>query len=307
MDEEMVTGILVKTDKETPLQGKVVNTVDTPYPEENAYSVDMIKKMLNASATKAFNADFQINQRGQNEYIDGGDTVDMWKTSKSLNKLTVNDGYVTFENKSTAAATALVQINNSFEVTKQYTVAVKFKGDDNVYSLTTDAGINKSIDILPGVKLQFYYNSTRVSLYLEPLRKVDIEYFDYTEGDVIFHVKEDYSIALMRCQRHCFAPRPNDTLVMPIMSSGDRTLLTAKIDLPKQMVGNPTIVIDDTKFTDAIFFPQTGLSYSISSIGIINGSRGLVYLKVTKNIEPTICGIGIMNNNFISIVTDEPV
>lgn len=158
------------------------------------------------------NGDFQINQRGQNEYIETRYTniltLDCW-----IMHSTEGDGqckievlekgirvtytkimgliqYIDAQCKEGDIYTAILNIDGNI-ISKTYSIV-------NDVMQTQDIGYNKStMNVLYDTKnkrIQF-------SIYLKDNSTHDIEYIDLFEGNIPYpHQKEDYSIALMRCQ-----------------------------------------------------------------------------------------------------------
>ena len=159
------------------------------------------------------NTDFQINQRDQSEYsltsssFEKIYTFDMWViiASNTTTKLSQLDKGVRLENL--GSGSSVLSQRTNIEKVSNYTVVINAKnivgnvivqiyymdGGYEDHILKNDINVinvsNKSIrDISPSIRGQ---------------GSVEIEYIDLFEGDIAYpHVKEDYAIALTRCQQY---------------------------------------------------------------------------------------------------------
>ena len=68
---------VIKIAKETPLTGRVINSIDNSHLDQNAPSMQFLLNSLKAKQL-LINNDFQVNQRGKSLYDDFGYTLDGW-------------------------------------------------------------------------------------------------------------------------------------------------------------------------------------------------------------------------------------
>ena len=217
------------------------------------------------------NNDFQINQRGQGNYtisdnvwnlkytvdmwyIQNGMSVDVLKLSKNVIKITnigVSDGYF---GQST-----------DFKITKNNTLVIK------VNSLTGSVCLPDLLDV-PQLKvglnvfdlkgIEESNDLRRVLLKLNVGANIEIEYIDLFEGDVAYpHVKEDYTIALMRCMSYIIALNGKFAF-----GNVYRNSFYTNIPLPVAMKETPTITISGAVIIDGL---EVKTIQNIESVNLI--------------------------------------
>ncbi|MCR0569358.1 hypothetical protein MKC54_10945 [[Clostridium] innocuum] len=156
------------------------------------------------------NGDFQVNQRGQGEYsVTNSDlfTLDRWRIigANATAKLTKLDNGVRLQNAGTGSVVLTQRIY--IEKVSDYTIVINAR---NVVGNV----IVEIYDMGSGYKTQNLKNGRNVIKVTNQSLKditptivdagsIEIEYVDLFEGTIAYsHVKEDYAIALMRCQRY---------------------------------------------------------------------------------------------------------
>lgn len=164
------------------------------------------------------NGDFQINQRGKSEYIENGNTLDMWNCILTNgNKLSqLPSGYGVLINKVKANQTILRQRNPNVS---KYPVGTKFTAvydfESNV-SFSNEVGFGKqrkSIQV-EAKRKQYVFTWTLQSNDIDENKNVDVLVFNNTdtnvqlkiysvdvfEGETAYkHHREDYTLAFVRC------------------------------------------------------------------------------------------------------------
>lgn len=141
------------------------------------------------------NGDFQVNQRGQSSYTCDGTKrvygVDMWSFSKSNTFMKVTENGIETN----------APISQMFEKLKsgvKYTVVCSIDNVIHTKSITGgtyDTGTSQTIMYLA-------FNDVE-RIVITPNGTQTINYIDLFEGEVVYkHQKEDYAIALTRCQRY---------------------------------------------------------------------------------------------------------
>ena len=155
------------------------------------------------------NNDFQVNQRGQSEYVSKGYSLDMWyfqNYNKANAKLEPTKNGIRMTNNDDSEM-AIYQY--AYAETKQIVTLVA-KVNGKIYSISglpTGSGETPTIVVEEGkIELNVRYydidNRYRVYAMVGSNNSASIEYIDLFEGDVAYpHVKEDYATALMRCQQ----------------------------------------------------------------------------------------------------------
>ena len=141
------------------------------------------------------NGDFQVNQRGQSSYTCDGTKrvygVDMWSFSKSNTFMKVTENGIETN----------APISQMFEKLKsgvKYTAVCNIDNVIHTKSIvggTYDTGASQTIMYLT-------FNDVE-RIVITPNGTQTINYVDLFEGEVVYkHQKEDYAIALTRCQRY---------------------------------------------------------------------------------------------------------
>ncbi len=155
------------------------------------------------------NNDFQVNQRGQSEYVSKGYSLDMWyfqNYNKANAKLEPTKNGIRMTNNDDSEM-AIYQY--AYAETKQIVTLVA-KVNGKIYSISglpTGSGETPTIVVEDGkieLNVRYYDNDKRYRVYamVGSNNSASIEYIDLFEGDVAYpHVKEDYATVLMRCQQ----------------------------------------------------------------------------------------------------------
>lgn len=177
---------------------------DTNVPTIKAVNDGFARKQL------LINNDFQINQRGQNEYIQDVNTVkyyiDMWALYTGTNttvKITKLKKGIKIE--CTGEESELFQITSS--TNENVACSIKINSisgnvDFAIYSVS-DGWTNKVTNLKVGISSFVAEGEKieRVGIRCHGACILEIEYIDLFEGNIVYpHVKEDYTIALDRCQ-----------------------------------------------------------------------------------------------------------
>ncbi|MFQ9922534.1 MAG: hypothetical protein ACLRVU_03410 [Beduini sp.] len=190
---------LIKTSQKAPIQAVTETTLESNS-NINAPTIKAVVDNL-YRPNLLVNGDFQCNQRGLSSYMSAGNTiytVDMWRINKM--SLTVENDGITITNTDTTTH-GLVQILNNPLTNGKYTATVKVAlvtGDVLLYGVKKlESGINI-----------FTFDSAivskdRLNIDVQPNSSVKLIYCDLFEGTIAYpHIKEDYTVALMRCQRY---------------------------------------------------------------------------------------------------------
>ena len=155
------------------------------------------------------NNDFQVNQRGQSEYVSKGYSLDMWyfqNYNKANAKLEPTKNGIRMTNNDDSEM-AIYQY--AYAETKQIVTLVA-KVNGKIYSISglpTGSGETPTIVVEERkieLNVRYYDNDKRYRVYamVGSNNSASIEYIDLFEGDVAYpHVKEDYATVLMRCQQ----------------------------------------------------------------------------------------------------------
>lgn len=179
----------------------------TNYDATKTYNIAEISDVTPPQSL-TINGDFQVNQRGQASYTNGGYNLDMWKTNYSANTVTVNaDDTVTITNNTSDADITFTQNYAELDMTnKQYTLCVGFKDDDNLYYVTSQKGQGLQQNIKAGVDVVMYKDSKHYGVLIKPTYSATVDYIKLYEGTIAYkNVKEDYATALMRCYEKVYS------------------------------------------------------------------------------------------------------
>lgn len=196
-----------KKSQEVPIQGVIVNDETMESETDKTLTIDAIKRLTHGNSL-IINGDFQINQRGESEYPSGvvKYTVDMWIRWGCA--VIAGDNGVTINTIGNTANGAFGQIIERLEVGKKYTVCINITslsgtGDISIGTRTDFDNVGHSNILKQGVnKITFTATGQWLTVCCKNVL-VTIEYIDLFEGSIAYpHVKEDYSIALLRCQRY---------------------------------------------------------------------------------------------------------
>lgn len=139
------------------------------------------------------NGDFQINQRNQSSYTCDGTKrvygVDMWSFSKSNTFMKVTENGI-------ETNAPISQMFNKLKSGVKYTVVCSI---DNV--IHTKSIVGGTYDTSQTIMYLTFNDVERI--VITPNGTQTINYIDLFEGEIVYkHQKEDYAIALTRCQRY---------------------------------------------------------------------------------------------------------
>ena len=215
---------------------------------EEEYPTDIYEEVDYNPRQLLLNPDFQINQRGQSAYDGFKYTFDMWYlifgyVSKNDNggvDLVWNIEYPSNSNE----LWQLLDLEND----KNYTLVYKI--DDVVYTMSIGSiseQMSAIIDDKTKFKAYFTYDTERkkyvVAIGVKENQSIHIEYIDLWEGDIAYpHVKEDYAIALMRCEEYI------ERLKYSVTATGSYFISGASYRTPKNSL--PTITFISVKNQD---------------------------------------------------------
>lgn len=203
----MAMKYIEKVTKETPLVGRVVNALKSENQEENAPSIQAVLDNLQPKQL-LINNDFQINQRGQSEYVSNGYSLDMWyfrNYNQSNTKLEPTSNGIRVTNNGNGEIAVYQYVYAEKQIV---TLVAKVNGE--IYSISglpTGTGETPTIVVEEGkieLNVRYYDADKRYRVYaMVGVNQIaDIEYIDLFEGDIVYkHVKEDETTALMRSRR----------------------------------------------------------------------------------------------------------
>lgn len=139
------------------------------------------------------NGDFQINQRNQSSYTCDGTKriygVDLWSFSKSNTFMKVTENGI-------ETNAPISQMFNKLKSGVKYTVVCSI---DNV--IHTKSIVGGTYDTSQTIMYLTFNDVERI--VITPNGTQTINYVDLFEGEIVYkHQKEDYAIALTRCQRY---------------------------------------------------------------------------------------------------------
>lgn len=248
--------------------------------EVGSVSDDFINK-LSYRPNLLINGDFQVNQRGQNTYTSLGTTiytVDMWKINNG--SVTVNDDGITFS----GAGYFLSQFIDGNFANKTLTMVVKTSSDLHVITgvAVPDEYVQQQFS---DIQLAFSYRSVenRLDLSVKNITASnDIKYIDLFEGSIAYpHVKEDYSIALIRCQSHVqIVGNINGNM------TSSKTLIAS---LQTNLIAQPSITVNGGTIQVDGKFTGTATSANVQEYG--KGSICLIiYSSSSESIDNGECG-----------------
>ena len=176
---------------------------------------DYIEKMFRAKQL-LINNDFQVNQRGQSEYVfnypnDGYSayTLDMWKLYTYHGNVTLTPIKNGVRIEGNAEDVQLFQyVNNKDDFNGTYTSCFKInnlKGKCSFATYNDREGWTTHKDIIESGEYKVTFNTlfSRVGIKASGEIILEVEYIDLFEGDIAYlHVKKKYSEDLMECQRY---------------------------------------------------------------------------------------------------------
>lgn len=248
------------------------------------------------------NGDFQINQRGKNEYTTNGYSLDMWKLfsdsggSYSLTKL--ENGVRLTSNLSSSNLVQLLQ-KVSMSGKKEYTLVAKVisVSGDSVKLVTRNNAsgnyIKKTLEVGENI-IKIPTGFDRDDIYIEVYGTgyVEVEYIYLFEGDIVYpHAKEEHSTAKMRCKRYAYK-----MIATSIGYVGNNGNIYIPLAFMKDMVSIPTVTYSGNKIT--LYGNSISDSYSaITSIEVVKNE--LKIIPKTPNQS--------FNKQTVGVVFEEPL
>lgn len=257
-----------------PIEAHVFYPEDMPLPE--GYEVDEctlpadiiecnnglnVEQMFNRPKQLLINNDFQINQRGKNQYNFNSETfgLDCWQHRQGnySNAIIVTqiDGGGCHVRLGTDSGAGLRQYVASSEscLGKPYTAVISidgvvYKGTVKMRTINDPDYIGAISNDRFGVSV-FYDEANKYIAYSlwvpEGNKEFDINYVDLFEGNIVYpHVKEDCAIALQECQNRVIV---YNELTLPCDFSyidKDYDSIIANLYLPTNFKGQPNISYD---------------------------------------------------------------
>lgn len=229
------------------------------------------------------NGDFQVNQRGKSSYSNYGYTFDMWKLWVGVEggTLAVNENSITLNGHSN------IHQYVNLKQGKEYIAIAKINGQIKTMKFT--CGTNKTYEELEA------YNETdgrlRIIINCALGSTLDVEYIDLFEGSFAYpHVKEDYAIALMRCQRYLNFIKYNTTLSIGYVRNNNT--LRFVIKNPIEMAAEPKV-----KIGGYISFETEDFNYyELKNPTIVQSARQYICLEFTLE---KICTVGKVGSIFL--------
>lgn len=262
-----------KTEQTAPVQAVTESSLKSA----SEINVPTVKAVLDGLhyPNLLINGDFQCNQRGQSEYISNPMkaiyTVDMWRFSM-LDKLTltINEEYITFSNLRVSLA-SFTQTCSELDMSKKYTLVIKLR-NESPYLIKKEAGQVINYEFKKGVFARVTEGKL-VGISINGGIEIDIEYIDLFEGDIAYpHAKEDYTVALMRCQRKLLVF--NNTPVG--IGNFYNNTVYATIFIPTSLDNVPTISFNGYRFI------IDGMDVAnITNVVFGSMSQNLIYVKIT--------------------------
>lgn len=198
-----------KKSQEVPIQGVIVNDETLESETDKTLTIDAIKRLTHGNSL-IINGDFQINQRGQSEYNTTSYSLDMWYLNlwNTTGKVTKTNNGIRITNTSSFDGLGFYQYTNeNNSIAKEMTLSLKVDGIVHTISgIPTNSGTTPTITSEKfDANIRYYEDNNRYRVYVSVKANsyVDIEYIDLFEGNIAYpHVKEDYAIALLRCQQY---------------------------------------------------------------------------------------------------------
>lgn len=257
-----------------PIEAHVFYPEDMPLPD--GYEVDEctlpadiiecnnglnVEQMFNRPKQLLINNDFQINQRGKNQYNFNSETfgLDCWQHRQGsyYNAIIVTqiDGGGCHVQLGTDAGAGLRQYVASSEscLGKPYTAVISIDGV--VYKGTVKMRTTNDPDYTGAISndrfgvFVFYDEANKYIVYSlwvpEGNKEFDINYVDLFEGNIVYpHVKEDCAIALQECQNRVIVY--NEVMLPCNFSYIDKNYdsISANLYLPTNFKGQPNISYD---------------------------------------------------------------
>lgn len=238
------------------------------------------------------NGDFQINQRGQSSYSASNDksvyTVDMWRiVTTSTNTITceVIDGGVRLTNVGDGEAN-FEQVLNIHSASHIAIGSFKNLSGSGYIALARD-GIWDKTDLINGdviLKSTLDSDFDRLVVRLMPNSSVEIKYLYLYEGDFLCrHIREDYAVALLRCQRKYikYTDVYQKKKFNVIWGNGIGSAGTINISLPSGMDSpNPTMKVNTFQLVDYTTAKEITSDWSVRNTVYLDNN--LMRVNVTK-------------------------
>ena len=224
------------------------------------------------------NSDFRCNQRGQTSWdvsTTATYTVDMWRAFQVKVQTAANG--IKVAGRSSTVQGYFTQFVDVGSLAEKYTICVRANGV--VYSFTTALTGTAVEKVFDNFKITALYLSStkRIKINYCPLTTgfVTIGYIDLYEGTYAYpHVKEDYSVALMRCRGYVRMEQKVCPIVYSYTSGTDKGYMVAINH--GTMIDTPTVTVPYWQYQKANGDWQVGgndLSGSPSTNGAITHAR----------------------------------
>lgn len=289
----------IKGQLSTDQAGNLQNQIDEIKPklEKNTNTLNGLAPM-----NLLINGDFQINQRGIKEYkaINLEYTLDMWAITR-MTLTVLDDGWVRIVNNDSIDSHGLNQKIKDTNVGKYICclnvrnmkgvarLSITYPGERYETVATLTEGRNE-IKFTPKEKF------TKINIALNASASIEIEYINLFEGDNAYpYVKEDYSIALARCQRYVYV-----TSLSATGYTGSKG--TLYIPLKQNLIDKPTIIIKGK--VDIYANGRTDYFTLFNETTFQNNELKLVPRSIASNLYNQAFGI-IFENSII--LTCEPL
>lgn len=224
-------------------------------------SFKMVKAENIEKQNLLINGDFQVNQRGQSSYTCDGTKriygVDLWSFSKA-------DTFMRIVESGIETNAPISQMFNKLKSGVKYTVVCSIDNVIHTKSIvggTYDTGASQTIMYLT------FNNVERI--VITPNGTQTINYIDLFEGEIVYkHQKEDYAIALTRCQRYVW--KNCDMSMAEIIPS----VYLEGVTFPIEMINTPSVKI--IRFEDT-----SGIDYSNKIRSIVCDKKGVRYIQLS--------------------------
>lgn len=223
------------------------------------------------------NADFQINQRGQSEYNYSniyGFTIDCWQISKLTLEVLDNGCIKLTNNDSTGhTLTQKIVLNGHYKMLVEVVDFVDNNTSDYISCILirNSQGEVLGDEINEVGEYSFEYNGeiTEFAFAIPPSCSITLKYFAlYPASYQGIHHKEDYVIALMRCQTKYFRTDAYERIAVAYQVESKKAKVL--VNHPTSMSGLPTIsyVGNNLYLTN-----QTGGYSKVLNIGVFFRAR----------------------------------
>lgn len=266
-----------KTEQTAPVQAVTESSLKSA----SEVNVPTVKAVLNGLhyPNLLVNGDFQINQRGQDEYTKSSGylyTLDMWcvyvnSASENVKVLKTGNG---IKLTSSSKNRALCQKFEPLEVGKKYILIVKINNTIRKLEFVGGTYITNNQYLSYEISGNFEYITIK-----QDGVDIEVEYADLFEGDIAYpHVKEDYAIALMRCMAYLQVCYPYSYL-RKFWSNGKADTLVCSYPLKADVKKNPTI----TGYSNAwIYSNDSATDYKDSFNYTVEVNNGKLEIKFIK-------------------------